>query len=302
MALAVALPLATGCAQARPGKPLGVGRASELPRGRSSHVIVILMENEEDTDVIGSPAAPYANALVRRYGLATQSFAIGHPSLPNYLALTSGSTQGVSSDCTECQVQAPNIVDQLEAAGISWKAYLEDEPAACFQGAEAGGYAKKHNPFIYYDDIAGSPRRCDKLVGFTQLARDLRRGQLPTYAWISPNLCDDGHDCGVAGGDRFLARTVPSLLRELGPHGFLVLTWDEGISDEGCCGAAQGGHIATILAGPEVRRGGRDERPIDHYGVLGTIEEALGLPPLAGAADPRSGRLTGLFIRPPRIG
>jgi phosphatidylinositol-3-phosphatase len=303
IALTTALLIATGCAQAHPGRPLDVQPASALPRPTSSHVVVIVMENEEDTDVLGSPAAPYANALVRRYGTATQSFAIGHPSLPNYLALTSGSTNGVSSDCTDCQVEAPNIVDQLEAAGISWKAYLEDEPTACFRGATAGGYAKKHNPFIYYDDIARSPRRCSQLVGFARLAADLRRGRLPTYAWITPNLCDDGHDCGVAGGDRFLAHAVPPLLRELGPHGFLVLTWDEGSSNQGCCGgAAQGGHIATIVAGPEVRRGAREGQPVDHYGVLGTIEEALGLPPLAGAADPRSGRLTALFARPPHIG
>ena len=301
--LAAALLLATGCAQTHPGRPSDVRFASKLPHSQSSHVLVIVMENEEDTDIVGSPVAPYANALIRRYGLATQSFAIGHPSLPNYLALTSGSTQGITSDCTECQVQAPNIVDQLEAAHISWKAYLEDQPEPCFKGAGSGGYAKKHNPFIYYEDVAGSTARCGRLVGFTQLAADLRGGRLPTYAWISPNLCDDGHDCGVAGGDRFLARTVPSLLRELGPHGFIVVTWDEGSSDAGCCGrAAQGGHIATILAGPDVRHGAREHTPVDHYGVLGTIEQALGLPPLAGAADPRSGRLTALFVRSPRIG
>jgi hypothetical protein len=260
------------------------------------------MENEENTDIVGNHAAPYANALIRRYGLATQSFAITHPSLPNYLALTSGSTQGITSDCTDCKVQAPNIVDQLEAAHISWKAYLEDQPEPCFHGAGAGGYAKKHNPFIYYEDVAGSPARCGKLVSFTQLATDLRSGRLPTYAWISPNLCDDGHDCGVTGGDRFLARTVPSLLRGLGPHGFLVLTWDEGSSNAGCCGgAAQGGHIATILVGPDVRRGARLPTPVDHYGVLGTIEQALGLAPLAGAADLSSGRLTALFAHPPHI-
>lgn len=280
-----------------------VESSARLPRSAASHVIVIMMENEESSEVIGAPAAPYANALARRYGLATQSFSITHPSLPNYLALTSGATHGVTSDCTECSVAAPNIVDQLEAAHISWKAYLENVPTPCFKGATAGAYAKKHNPFIYYDDIAGSPHRCDKLVGFDQLASDLRHGRLPTYAWISPNLCDDGHDCGVAGGDRFLARTVPSLLAELGPRGFLVLTWDEGSSDEGCCGgAAQGGHIATIIAGPDVRRGGRDVQPIDHYGALGTIEEALGLSPLAGAADPRSGRLSALFVQAPHIG
>jgi hypothetical protein len=300
--LVTALMLATGCAQARPGASSGGEPASRLPHSAGSHVIVIMMENEESTDVLGAPAAPYANILARRYGVATQSFAIAHPSLPNYLALTSGSTQGVNSDCTACTVAAPNIVDQLEAAHISWKAYLEGVPTACFKGATAGEYAKKHNPFVYYDDIAHSPRRCGKLVGFGALAADLRRGRLPTYAWLSPNLCDDGHDCGVAAGDRFLARTVPSLLAELGPHGLLVVTWDEGSSDAECCGAAaRGGHIPTILAGPDVRRGGRDRQPVDHYGVLGTIEEALGLPPLAGAADPRSGRLTALFVRPPRI-
>jgi len=301
--LATAFLLATGCAQAHPGGRLDVRSASKLPHSRSSHVLVLVMENEESTDIVGNrAAAPYANALIRRYGLATQSFAITHPSLPNYLTLTSGSTQGISSDCTDCQVQAPNIVDQLEAAHISWKAYLEDQPEPCFKGAGSGGYAKKHNPFIYYNDIADSPARCSKLVGFKQLSADLRGGRLPTYAWISPNLCDDGHDCGVAGGDRFLARTVPSLLRELGPQGFLVLTWDEGSSDAGCCGgAAQGGHIATILAGPGVRRGVRIHTPVDHYGVLGTIEQALGLASLAGAADPSSGRLTALFARPPHI-
>jgi phosphatidylinositol-3-phosphatase len=295
--------LSAGCGAAHAGRSLRVQPLSQLPRSSASHVITIVMENEEDTDIVGNPAAPYENRLIRRYGMATQSFAIGHPSLPNYLALTSGSTGGVNSDCTACKVEAPNIVDQLEAAGISWKAYLEDEPTPCFGGAEAGEYAKKHNPFIYYQDIARSPTRCDKLVGFGQLEADLRRGQLPTYAWISPNLCDDGHDCGVAGGDRFLARTVPALLHELGPEGFLVLTWDEGSSDRRCCeGIARGGHIATILAGPKVRRGAREHTPIDHYGVLGTIEEAFGLPLLGGAADPRSGRLTALFAQPPRIG
>jgi hypothetical protein len=265
-------------------------------------VVVIVMENAEYGQVIGSARAPYVNSLAQRYGLATRSFAITHPSLPNYLALTSGSTHGISSDCTACAVDATNVVDQLEAAKISWRAYLEDVPGPCYRGAGAGGYAKKHNPFAYYRDIARSPARCRQLVGFGSLASDLRAGSLPSYVWISPNLCDDGHDCGVAAGDRFLARTVPALLRELGPHGMLVLSWDEGSSDAGCCGVAAGGRIATILAGPDVRRGARMSAPIDHYGVLGSIEEALGLPALAGASDPRNGRLWALFARRPHIG
>jgi hypothetical protein len=301
-ALAILLLFASGCAHAHPGK-VAVPSAATVAASRSSHVLVIVLENEEATSVVGNAAAPYTNELIGRYGLATESFAITHPSLPNYLALTSGSTQGIGSDCTECSVDAPNIVDQLEAAHISWKAYMEDQPSPCFKGGEAGGYAKKHNPFIYYEDISGSARRCHKIVGFGALAADLRGGTLPTYAWISPNLCDDGHDCGVSGSDKFLARAAPSLIRALGPHGFLVITWDEGSSDANCCGgAAQGGHIATILAGPDVRRAARESEPIDDYGVLGTVEEALGLPPLAGAVDPRSGRLTALFERPPQVG
>lgn len=252
--------------------------------------------------MIGSASAPYMNALARRYGSMTQSYAIAHPSLPNYLALTSGATHGIESDCTGCSVSAPNVVDQLEAAHVSWKAYLEDAPAPCFLGSSHAGYAKKHNPFAYYDDVVRSPARCAKLVGFDQLQRDVRAGALPTYVWITPNLCDDGHDCGVAASDRFLARTVPALLHELGPHGLLVLTYDEGSSDRGCCaGAAGGGRIATIVAGPDVRPGGRDPKPIDHYGVLASVERALGVPPLTGAADPRNGSLDGLFVRPPRV-
>jgi hypothetical protein len=300
-AAAASILLALGCGAAHPGSPLAVGSAARLPQSPGSHVVVIVMENAEYGEVIGDPAAPYVNALARRYGLATQSYAITHPSLPNYLALTGGATFGVSSDCTGCHVSAVNIVDQLERARISWGAFLENSPTPCFRGAGSGGYAKKHNPFIYYDDIAGSPARCGKLAGFARLASDLRSGRLPTYTWISPNLCDDGHDCGVAAGDRFLGRTVPALLRELGPHGFLVITWDEGSSDRRCCGVAAGGQIATILAGPDVLAGGRERRPVDHYGVLATIEQALGLPPLAGAGNPRAGRLTALFRRPPRL-
>jgi len=301
-ALALALACLGGCGSAAPGRPLEIGPPRAQPLPSSSRVIEVVLENAERDEVVGSSAAPYTNSLIARFALAERSYAITHPSLPNYLALVSGSTHGIESDCTECHVGARNLVDQLEAAGISWKAYLEDAPSPCYSGAGAGGYAKKHNPFIYFDDVARLRSHCQKLVGFAALARDLHHGRLPSFVWITPNLCDDGHDCGVAGADAFLKRTVPLLLRELGPHGFLLLTWDEGTSDRGCCGgAARGGAVATIVAGPEVRRGGRSRVPVDHYGVLGTIEEAFALPPLGGAANPLSGRLTALFVRPPRI-
>jgi len=300
-AIAVALAASAGCAHARTGPPTPARPPAVAAGAAASHVAVVVMENEESGDVLGSRSAPYVNRLARRYGLAVASYAITHPSLPNYLALTSGSTAGVSSDCTTCHVDVPNIVDQLEAARISWKAYLEDVPRPCFEGPEARGYAKRHNPFIYHDDVARSPRRCSKLVGFGQLASDQRSGRLPTFIWITPNLCNDGHDCSLSIADRFLARNVPALLRGLGPHGFLVLTWDEGTSDRVCCRVAAGGRVLTLVAGPDVRRGARQGTPVDHYGVLGTLEEALGLPPLAGARDPRSGRLNSLFAHRPSI-
>ncbi len=277
-------------------------RAAASASSSSSSIVVILMENKEDTDVIGSSAAPYENQLARRYGLATNSFAITHPSLPNYLALTSGSTHGINSDCTSCSVNAPNLGEQLSAAGISWDAYLQDVPGACYQGATAGEYAKRHNPFIYYDDIASNRSLCSHLVGFGALQKALNAGHLPTFTWITPNVCNDTHDCGVGSGDTFLASIVPSLLRAIGPKGFIVLTWDEGSSNAGCCGgAAQGGHVATIVVGPGVIAGGRDKTPVDHYGVLATIERALGLPLLGAAANGANGSLAPLFKAFPHV-
>jgi phosphatidylinositol-3-phosphatase len=295
LAVAVCACALSACGSAAPGGPLAVGDPSALPAPRGSHVVEIVLENAEYGEVIGSRAAPYVGALARRYGLATRSFAIAHPSLPNYLALTSGSTHGIESDCTDCAVAGRNLVDQLEAARVSWAAYLEELPAPCYAGAGRGGYAKKHNPFIYYRDVAGSHARCSHLAGFGALAGALRTARLPAFVWITPNLCDDGHDCGVGAADRFLARTVPALLHELGPRGFLIVTWDEGSSDAGCCGLAHGGHVATVVAGPLVRPGARDRVAVDHYGVLRTVEEALGLGPLGAAGDPRSGSLAPLF-------
>ena len=148
-----------GCGStSHPGPALEL-RSGSLPSSARSHVVLIVMENKEAGAVLGSSSAPYLNRLVRRYGLASASYAVTHPSLPNYLALTSGSTQGVSSDCTSCHFSARNLVDELEARAISWRGYFEDVPSPCFAGAGAGGYARKHNPFIYYDDIARSRER-----------------------------------------------------------------------------------------------------------------------------------------------
>src|SRR5207247_302578 len=165
-------------------------------------------------------------------GLATQYYAISHPSLPNYLAMTAGSTFGITSDCTTCWVGATNLADQIEAGGRSWKAYLEGMPSACFVG-DAYPYMQKHNPWIYYNDIRTNAARCSAhVVPFTQLGADLASGSVPSYVWITPNMCNDMHDCSIATGDSWLRSQVPAILNSAAYRngGVLVITWDEGKS------------------------------------------------------------------------
>jgi phosphatidylinositol-3-phosphatase len=282
-----------GCGSDRSGgEPIGAAAAS-----KGSHVFVIVMENKEHDDVIGSPSSPYVTSLARRYASAGRYFGVVHPSLPNYLALTAGTTFGVKSNCTDCQQSGKSIADQLEAAGVSWKAYMGGMPRACFTGAFSGQYAKKHNPFMYYGSVVSHRRRCaSRVVPEERLASDLRAGRLPTYSFLSPGLCDDSHDCSTATGDRYLARMVPPVLRALGPRGFLVLTWDEGVTDRGCCGGlARGGRIPTVIAGPGVRRGAVLKGSLTHYSTLRAIEDALSLPRLRLAGDRRAKSLAGAF-------
>lgn len=299
LGLLVLAPLLAGCGGQRTPDAAPVPAAQKA--SARSHVVVLVMENKEDRQVLGTRDAPYLARLAARYGTATHSFGVRHPSLPNYVALTSGSTQGITDDCTDCHANAPNLAGQLEAAHRTWGAYLEGLPAPCARPAHAGRYAKKHDPFAYDDAIAADPARCRHRVGLERLAVDIRHDRLPDFAFVAPDLCDDTHDCPVSTGDRFLARVVPGLLSALGPHGYLVVTYDEGESSAGCCGGSHGGRIATVVAGPDVRPGGTAAAPLDHYGVLATVEASFGLPRLRAARDRRHGSFTGLFRRPPRL-
>ncbi len=285
LALALALTSACGTSAARQGPVQTVASPrARLPAGPPAHIAIIVMENEEYGNIIGSRQTPFINALARRYALAQSMYATAHPSLPNYLALTGGSTFGITSDCTDCAVHATGLADQLAAAHLSWKAYMEDLPHPCFSGAGAGRYAKKHDPFLYYIPLAGNRAQCHRVVPLSQLSADEAARALPRFIWISPNLCHDMHDCPPATGDAFLARMVPSLLRRLGRHGLLFITWDEGSTDDGCCRRAAGGHIATIVAGPGARAHARMTSPADQYSILQTVEDLLGVRRLRGAA------------------
>jgi phosphatidylinositol-3-phosphatase len=275
---------------------------TRLAGGPPAHVAVIVMENEEFSDIIGASATPYINHLASRYALARSMFAISHPSLPNYLALTGGATFGITSDCTDCSVAVPGLAGQLLAAHVSWKAYMEDLPRPCFAGDGAAQYAKKHDPFVYYRPIVSHPASCAHVVPLTQLGTDERAHTLPRFTWITPNLCHDMHDCSPATGDRFLSHLVPPLLASLGRRGLLFLTWDEGTSNEGCCRLASGGHVVAIVAGPGARSGARLRTPSDHYSTLQAVEDLLGLARLRGAACPCTPSLQPLLLGGARSG
>ena len=295
--LAAVLLAGTGCGGSAV-QPPPLPPAHALPASPSSHVVVLVMENKERGDVVGPRESRYVNTLARRYAIATASFAVTHPSLPNYLALTSGSTQGITSDCTDCHAAGRNIVDQLEAAHLTWKAYMEGLPRPCSNLAGAGRYANKHDPFMYYDDVARNPRRCRRIVGFDQLdgrpaqrrAADLRlrlARPLPRHARLRRG---DRRPLPRPPCPPTAARARPARLPRLdvgrGQLGRRLLhgsPWRPDRDDR---------------RRSRARRRAHSVRPVDHYGVLGTVERALGLPPLGGAAQSRSGTLDPLLAHP----
>ncbi len=148
---------------------------------------------------------PLLNALANQNVLLSNYFAVTHPSLPNYIALMSGSTQDITSDCTNCFVNQPNLADLIEASGRTWKAYLESMPSPCFVG-DSGTYAQKHDPLIYFNSIRLNAARCDRsILPLTSLDSDLANNQLPNFSFIMPDLCNSGHDCSAGMADKWVS-------------------------------------------------------------------------------------------------
>ncbi len=254
-----------------------------------SHIFIIMLENKEYGTVIGpDKAMPNFNRWVSEYTLLTKYYAITHPSLPNYLALISGDTFGVNTDCNDCYQDAPTLSDQLEASGRNWKGYFEDMPDPCFVG-DTNIYMQKHDPFMYFDSIRLDATRCQQsVVPLTQFNADLAANALPDFALIVPNMCNDAHDCGIDVADTWLDHWVPQLMntQAYADGGLIVLTWDEGQDVRTCCGfTTTGGHIATVLISPWVKSGFEDDTPYTTYSLLKTIEKAWDLPYLGHAAD-----------------
>lgn len=284
LGLAVALLLAVASIG---GTAEATSAATKAPAFR--HVIVVVFENKEYGTIIGKADAARFNRLAKRYALLTNSFGVTHPSLPNYIALVSGSTQGIDSNCTKCSVDARSLADTLDGAGKTWKTYAEGLPSPGFTGGTSGDYAKKHNPFLYFENIASDAARRARIVPYGRFADDLAAGALPDFSLVVPDLCHSMHDCSVKTGDAWLSKFIDPVLKSPLMKGSVVfVTFDEGRSD-----AHGGGHIATLAVGPTVRRGARFTATLDHYGLLRTIEDAWRLPRLGQSA--RATPITGIW-------
>jgi phospholipase C len=260
---------------------LGGAQAVPPPVPSFQHVLVVVMENKAQSEVLGNRHAPHFNALASRYAVLSGYGGVSHPSLPNYLALVSGSTHGIHSDCTACLVSGRNLADSLEASGLSWKTYAEGLPSPGFTGATVGRYAKRHNPFLYFRDILAKRARRRRVVPLKQLSADLAGNRLPSFSLVVPNFCHDMHDCSVATGDAWLSRFLKPLLRSPRlSHSAIFVVFDEPP------GWQPGTALVPALAlGPVVVPGSTDADPTSHYGLLRTIEDAWGLPRLGHSAQ-----------------
>jgi len=259
---------------------------------RYAHVFEVVMEN---LSFDGALATPGFASLAHAYAYASNFYATSHPSLPNYLALTAGQTFGISSDCLTCYVRSDNLGAQLSAAHISWGDFVESVSQPCYLGTSYGEYAAKHNPFRYYDDIRSSPTLCAHLLPIVSLYADLGRGaaSTPAYAFVEPNICDDGHDCSPDVAASWLSGFVATVTRSAAwrDHGLLVVTWDESEGDDSrllpsgqVVASGGGGHILTIVIAAGAKAGTVITTPLTHDALLATVERNFGLPLLAGAA------------------
>ncbi len=271
-----------------------------------SHVIVIVMENEEYGSVIGNASAPYQNRLAADYALAGNYFAVSHPSLPNYLALVGGSTFGVTSDCTPAVCSLPanetTIATLLLSHDLSWKDYSESMPANCSQVESADGlYFPKHNPFVYFTAITGNSGSgstssyCKShVVSMDQFWLDLQSGNLPNYSFIAPNICDDAHSCPLSTGDQWLSTVVPRVVNSSSfSSTALFIVYDEGKTDAGATGSG-GGQVPCILVSPFAKHDYVSEVPFSHYSLLATVETIFKLGSL-GRNDATASPMSDLF-------
>lgn len=248
--------------------PVTLTDAAAVPR--PDHVVVVVMENKASGSIIGSANAPYINSLAAGGANMTQSFGVTHPSEPNYLALFSGSTQGLLDDSCPRSYATANLSDQLVARSLTFTGYSEDLPSVGYTGCFSGQYARKHNPWVNFPSISTTANQ-----PFTAFPSDY--STLPTVSFVIPNLVHDMHDGTVNAGDAWLQSNLGAYATwAKSNNSLLVVTFDE---DDNTAN----NQIATVLYGQSVKTGAYANR-INHYNVLRTIQDAYGLPSNDGSA------------------
>jgi hypothetical protein len=251
-------------------------------------VFIIVLEN---TAAVTALQQPYLQSLRQTGAYLNQFFAVTHPSQPNYIALTSGSTNGVSGD-GNVTLAVKHVGDLLDAKHLTWRVYAEGFPGPCFLGARSGTYVRKHAPFLSYQNVQRNAARCANIVNAAQLDQDIAAGTLADYSLYIPDLKNDGHDTGVSFADMWLRQafepkfTDPRFTYDM----LVVVTFDE--DDQG-----HGNHIYTVLLGESVLPGTTSETRYDFFNLLRTIEETFALGTL-GKHDAKAAPITGVWKGP----
>ncbi len=257
-------------------------RAAAPPAPRFAKIVIVIFENADFKDAVKQP---FFASLAERGALLTDYHAVGHPSLPNYIALVSGGTQGVKDDGVH-DLDARSVVDLLEAKGKSWKLYAEGYPGGCFLRPRSRRYARKHVPLLSFTNVQKDAERCARVVDARDFFVDLSSGALPDYSLFVPDLRDDGHDTGVAYADTWFKTNFGPVLKKWPARVLLVATFDE---DSNSGGTNQ---IYTALYGGMVKTGARVDERYSHYSLLRTVEDEWKLGDLGGddaQAEPIAG-------------
>jgi acid phosphatase len=258
---------------------------------QASHVVLVVLENVNYADVVGSANAPYLNSLLGQGTLATNYYANVHPSIGNYFMLTTGAMAS-TDDAYTGTVSPPDVASVLTAAGRSWKVYAEGIPSTGYMGGDTGAYLKRHNPFAYFTDVQGTAA-ANNVVQLSQLAVDAA-GTMANFTMIVGNIYDVGHDCAptvvtcttavrVQQADAWMKSTLPQVLANPGfsGSGLLAVTFDESENDN----TNGGGRVATVLVGTNVKPGYQATGMYQHQSLLRLMLEGQGVSTLPGAAS-----------------
>jgi phosphatidylinositol-3-phosphatase len=251
---------------------------SSLPR--PDHIVIVIEENYSYSQMIDSPNAPYINRLATQGAVFTQSFGITYPSQPNYLALFSGSTQGITDNSCPHTFTTPNLGQALLAAGLTFAGYSEDLPSMGSLVCRMGLYERKHNPWVNWQNSINNGIPATANLPMTSFPTEYRK--LPTVSVIVPNQANDMHNGkdpeAIQAGDRWLQKHLDAYVQWAQQHNsLLIVTWDEDNKKEN-------NRILTLFVGPMVQAG-RYEQRITHYNVLRTLEDLYGLSHAGASAD-----------------